>query len=269
MDTVQIGRKRRKGIQQRHAAEVEAAVHKSELAELLLRMLAWGIFSTAQVQDVALAASKDLDKLGANVSSLPQLEKLAHAGTSGTNVQNLHRDIMASVRERTSLQPSQFYIPFKSVGEQMQLMTLPHEYFAHIYYHYPNTFRKTVLPPHCDLSDFWQGMDGHPCMDGLDLAGHAHKSIPFGLHGDEVPITGVGKVWARSALTFQTFSLLAASVGLAAKECMLWVWSVFEKLCIEGAGGTVATFMTILKWSWEAWREGKWPVKDWLGNKLL
>ena len=112
MDTVQIGRKRRKGIQQRHAAEVEAATHKSELAELLLRMLAWGIFSTAQVQDVALAASKDLDKLGADVSSLPQLEKLAHAGTSGTNVQNLHRDIMASVRERTTLQPSQFYIPF-------------------------------------------------------------------------------------------------------------------------------------------------------------
>ena len=151
----------------------------------------------------------------------------------------------------------------------MQLMTLPHEYVAHIYSQYPNTFRKTVLPPHCDLSDFWKGMEGHPCMDGLDLAGVGHKSIPFGLHGDEVPITGVGKVWAKSALTFQFFSLLSSVGGLAAKESMLWVWSVFEKLCVEGAGGTVATFMTILKWSWEALREGKWPVKDWLGNKLL
>ena len=72
-------------------------------------------------------------------------------------------------------------------------------------------------------------------MDGLDLAGMAHRSIPFGLHGDEVPITGVGKVWAKSALTFQCFSLLAASAGLGAKQCMLWVWSVFEKLCTEGA----------------------------------
>ena len=85
----------------------------------------------------------------------------------------------------------------------MQLMTLPHELFAHLYDYYPQSFKKRVLPEHCDLSDFWKGLEGHPAMDGLDLGEVANNCVPFALDGDEVPITGVGKVWAKSALTFQ------------------------------------------------------------------
>ena len=221
------------------------------------------------MEKVALAAVGDLETLGADAASLPDLERLAKAGTNGTNPQNLHRDIMNAVKDRTTLEPSQFHIPFQNFGEQMQLMTLPHAQFAHLYHQYPNSFRKRVLPENSDLSDFWQGMDGHPAVDGLDLEGVADKTVPFALHGDEVPITGVGKVWSKSALTFQYFSMMAASTGLATKQLLMWVWSVFEKLCIPGVGGTVDTFMRIFKWSWESLKSGKWPEEDWQGHRLL
>lgn len=113
-------------------------------------------------------------------------------------------------------------------------------------------------------------MADHPLMEGLGLDEATLKMcVPFGVHGDEVPITGVGKVWSKSALTFQIFSLMAAASCLATKELMLWVWSVFEKLCVAGIGGTIDTFMHIFKWSWEALASGKWPEEDWRGVRLL
>ena len=243
--------------------------HESMLAELLLTMLAWGIFSTAQVQNIANCALQDIAKTGAQRNSFPDLEQLAKAGNYGRMTQNLHRDIMTAANHRCTLAPSRFFIPFKQFGEQEQLMTLPHEQFAHLYHTYPDSFQKRILPDSAELRRFWEEMSDHPGMEGLDLEGQAHMCVPFGLHGDEVPVTGVGKVWSRSALTFQYFSSMATAAGMATLDVMFWVWAVFEKFCEPGEGGTVDTFMRIFKWSWEALRSGRWPNKDWRGQRLL
>ena len=92
--------------------------------------------------------------------------------------------------------------------------------------------------------------------------------IPCGLHGDEVPVIGIGKIWSRSCLNFSWCSLLANACGGRCEDIMFFLWSVFEKFAIASTSttlGTVDTFFSILKWSFLAMFQGTWPKKDWLG----
>ena len=93
--------------------------------------------------------------------------------------------------------------------------------------------------------------------------------IPCGLHGDEVPVIGIGKIWSRSCLNFSWCSLLANACGGRCEDIMFFLWSVFEKFATASTSttlGTVDTFFSILKWSFLAMFQGTWPKKDWLGQ---
>jgi len=258
-------KRRKKGVQQRVGAASEKKTHESLLADFLLTQMAWGIFSTAQVQTVSHIALQDMEQAGLERGSLPELESLAKAGTYGKHGNNVHRDIMRTVKENATFTPSEFTLPFKQYGDQSQLINLPHEHFAHLFKTYPESFKTQVLPDTCDLHEFWKELEGFPALEGVDFRGSPGNLIPFAMHGDEVPITGVGKVWAKCALTFQYFSVVASTAGLATKSLMFWIWAVFEKMCEPGEEGTIETFMRIMVWSWAALYEGKWPTHDWRG----
>ena len=95
------------------------------------------------------------------------------------------------------------------------------------------------------------------------------KCIPCGLHGDEVPVIGIGKIWSRSCLNFCWCSLLANACGGRCEDIMFFLWSVFEKFAIASTSttlGTVDAFFSILTWSFLAMFQGTWPKKDWLGQ---
>lgn len=262
-------KRRKKGLQQRVNVAAQQTTHESILAEWLLMQLAWGIFSTAQVQTCAHLAVQDLEQCGLKPGSLPELDVLARSGTFGKHLNNVHRDIMTAVKDKATFEPSEYCLPFKQFGEQPQLINLPHEHLAHLHSTYPQSFKTQVLPDTCNLHEFWQELEGFPGLEGVDFRGSPGNLIPFAMHGDEVPITGVGKVWAKCALTFQFFSVVASTTGLATKSLMFWIWAVFEKMCEPGEQGTIETFMQIMTWSWAALYEGRWPTHDWRGIKWL
>lgn len=130
------------------------------------------------------------------------------------------------------------------------------------------------------------------------------RCVPIGVHGDEVPLVGVGKVWCRMMLTFQWFSLIATSTTSSTKDIMHWIWGVLDRFICAGEGGTMETFFAILEafqacrclvvlleschlccrpdikntlnsqleckeWSFRALYEGTWPSHDYRGNVWL
>ena len=261
-------RKRRRGIGQRIAEERAVHTYESKLATLLIQQLAWGIFTTAQIQDIAEQAAQDLQQVGVDPGVFPALDSLSKSGSHGKHPQNTHRDVMTSVKDEKDFKPLEVHVPFENIGEQPTKLNLPHEHFAHIYNKHPQAFAQQMLPNSSDLQKFWVGIQGHPAVEklhGEDL----RFAVPLGMHGDEVPVVGVGKCWSRCALTFQYFSLLALAAGTPTVNLLQWLWSTFDNICVPGIDGTVHTFMTIMKWSFFWLKEGKWPTHDWKGTKQL
>ena len=109
-------RKRRRGLQTRLHADDDERLQQSVLAVLLLSQLAWGIFSPAQVQDLANKAVQDMDAAGVDRSVFPDLYNLAKAGTFGKHPNNIHRDIMATVKDKVEFTAFEPHIPFKVIG---------------------------------------------------------------------------------------------------------------------------------------------------------
>ena len=171
-----------------------------------------------------------------------------------------------------SLKPFQVNLPFKDFPDQPTTMTLPHQQFAHLYETNPESFKLHMLPDKHELSSFWTSVIDTPAAQSLPEI-HNRKwrqfAIPLGLHGDEVPITGLGKVWAKLALTFGFYSLMVAKTGAATVDLMFWIWACFEGVVLHGKDGTIEVFMTILKWSFACLYEGQWPTHDWRGVKSL
>ena len=123
------------------------------------------------------------------------------------------------------------------------------------------------------LPDFWNAFDKHPLMTDSPLKTipeYTTNLIPLSLHGDEVPVFGVGKIWARSVLSFSWTSILANALGAKAEDCTIYIWGVFEKFCVQDEGGvlgTMSTFFSILRWSFQTLLDGVWPTHDWRGIK--
>ena len=79
-----------------------------------------------------------------------------------------------------------------------------------------------------------------------------------------MPITGKGKCWCKSLLTFEWCSLLGHG-----KTCdrMFWIWGTFDKMMeVEHEPYTLTYFWRILSWSFFWLQQGRWPTTDWQGN---
>lgn len=80
-------------------------------------------------------------------------------------------------------------------------VVLPHLMFAALYRTSPAIFEEHLLPGGVEqVPRFWESMSGHPA-----LAEHPLKTVQnwqrrfilLSLHGDGVPVTGVGKAWGK------------------------------------------------------------------------
>lgn len=266
-------KRRRGGIQQRSRAAADELPEdvKSDLAGFLLYNVAWGIFSPQMAQTIAGHAVADFDRAREHNSRLPLLEQLAHAGNRGTHPNLVSRNVMRSVPGISLPDPFQFQLPFKKpLGRQKSSAMLPHELFSALYNFYPDAWSTSVLPSEEVLSSFWDGNQGHPQMSNhpiKDRSGFRTKCIPIGMHGDEVPVTGIGKCWSKMLLTFSWFSMVAGAAST--KNAMLWIWATFEQFSVEGEHGTLDTFMKVLEWSLYWMWLGLWPTHSWTGEVQL
>ena len=91
-------------------------------------------------------------------------------------------------------------------------MLLPHELFASLYHDYPQAFEKNILPGFPDesqkLETFWQSVHNHPSLQQHPLKTRPEywqKAVPLGIHGDDVPITGMGKTWVTKITQWSGF----------------------------------------------------------------
>ncbi|CAE7463162.1 unnamed protein product, partial [Symbiodinium sp. CCMP2592] len=275
--------KRRKGGQKqrlqqlaREETPATSSTADSGLAQFLEEAWAWGDLTPQQVQRIAALTKKDMLAAGLTESDVPgRLKKLAEIGTAGAHSNNCHRDLMAYLPGKCKLpRPFQEVLPFKT-GQSAQAFMLPHEVFSALYHHYPGYWQASFLPGGVPaLQAFWKHFDKHPCMaDGTlaDKDDFRKTCLPLALHGDAVPTTGLGKVWAKLLQTFNWHCMLCRG---GSKATLFLVWSVFEQLLVAGDNGTLETFFRILKWSFTALYHGKFPegsvparkAGDWLAN---
>ena len=266
-------RKRRKGgLHQRQASAKEAVSCPSKLHELLMQCLAQGLLSAALVYNIGSAAQRDLQKTreGYLVTNLEQISNLKF-GRNLTRSLESHLQNLADVPEPLSIN-----IPLAGVpaSADSSLVLLPHEQFAHMFTS-GEGWGASILPDAGALETFWNSFDHHPCMQGhpvLKKPDRTSKAVPIMLHGDEVPVMGVGKIWCHSVLAFSWCSLMSVASGRSASDAMVYVWGVFEKYILpttsEGMG-TIDSFFKLLSWSFGILFTGKWPHTNWKGEKHL
>lgn len=259
------GKKRKGGLHQRMARVAEDRDTPSALYMLLITMLAQGILSGVQCHQISVAARRDLDG-SKNDQIFNDLARLARLQRG----QNLVRSVYTLLSKTTALPPPlQAPLPYKD-GVHPAFILLPHELFAYMWDHQDVWKRKMLSDPN-KLREFWTSMDGHPAMFNHPLRDYEDFQdwcLPISIHGDEVPVFGIGKIWSRSCLSFSWCSIVQNALGGACAEIMLYIFGLFEKFAIDSnthAPGTMESFFKILAWSFQAMWEGKWPSHDWRG----
>ena len=233
-----------------------------------MSLLAQGILSGTLCHSIAVAAKKDIEKSKED-KELPDLDKLAGLKQG----KNLIRSVYGNLEKSSNLPaPFPVEIPYKD-GAHAGNILLPHEYFAAMYEN-DKHWKSSILGDCRTLEKFWTTFDTHPLMKDNPLKRipeYTKTLIPLSLHGDEVPVFGVGKIWARSVLSFSWTSILANALGASAEECTIYIWGVFEKFVVQDEGdvlGTMSTFFSVLRWSFQALLDGVWPARDWRGIKF-
>ena len=261
MDDQHPFKKRRKGLQQRQQADADDMDVPSSLHALLLLYLAQGIFSGAQVHAIAQAGQSDVDKAsqGHTLKDLKSIASLSHS-------KNLGRSLLAKMSKVANLpEPLEVHIPMKGAIDTVpsNSILLPHEMFSALYEISEAWTRSIFFESKLKL--FWKGFQGHPALTNhpiLKVPSYQNKVIPVALHGDEVPVLGVGKIWCKSVLSFSWFSLMACAAGTGFLDAHLYIWGIFEKYVLP----TKDVFWLITRWSFEAMLKGKWPSTDWRGE---
>ena len=266
-------RKRPGGQQQRmKAARLEIAKDTvgSLLVKYLLGRMVWGLMTPQEIRLIASLAKKDLEASSNHPEIQAEIETLASAGCEGAYPNKVYGDIMSRCMPATALpQPFLFRLPFRRpFGELLQSCLLPHELFASIYHNYKSTWAKCIVKSEEVCEHFWKTMEGHPAIvPGMtSRPNFFRRCIPFALHGDGVPLTGVGKSWQHMITDFSFYSLLGE--GNTA-DLLMFLFCMFDKLRQVGrdSRATAHRFFEILRWSFKQIWLGTWPTHDYDNRK--
>ncbi|CAE7776529.1 unnamed protein product, partial [Symbiodinium necroappetens] len=255
---------------------------KSCLGRELLELFAWGNMSPQLLQKLADAARKDMvttleeehgvsASAAASPSCLQELTMLASIGSFGKFSNKCYSDLMRKVEPRMCMAETyKAKLCFANPpGEHTQELLLPHELFACMYEDHGEAFVRNVCGDEETRLGFWDRMrtvphpawEGHP-VQTRDLKG----AIPIAVHGDEVPIAGIGKQWSKKLLNVSWSSLLGES---STKSTQYWCFGLIEKTGIkEGPKATMQQLWKIFAWSLTALWLGYWPTRDHEGRRF-
>ena len=262
-----------------------ALLAPSRLVKNLLKDFAWGAMSAQKVQDICMSSVKDLEALNKIVSGREKWpantiqndqQAVATIGVSGQYSNKCYSDLMRVVEPNITLpKPHRVRMKFaRPLGEQMQEILLPHEMFA-AFYARKATWSKVILPSSELALKFWQSQKAHPQWKGHPMekmtTQQLKKVIPLSLHGDEVPVTGIGKQWSRKMANFSWHSLLSTTASV--RDSQFFIWALFDKAGVteeqEGGYRTLWFFFEILAWSFEFLFKGIYPTHDVKGREQL
>ena len=269
--------KRRGGIRQRLQRQREAEETKSSHSHLLLllvHLFAWGEISAQLCQRIAEAAYKDALAMSADESTLEDLNRIGQIGSSGKYSNKCFSEFMARIPFTTRVpKPGVAKLPFKQPLKSLtQSFLWPHELFAAIYQGYPTSFCKCIVPSKERLKAFWSKNVSHPAMANSDLLSRPHFEewcVPLAIHGDDVPVTGIGKGWAALMTIYSWTSMIGYG---DTKTSQFFIYGVFDKLRAISPDQTLDTngcFFKMLVWSLQWLYRGQWPDRDWNGKAQL
>ena len=168
-------------------------------------------------------ALKDVQNMGVEAPNM--YNKLASLGGNGAFHGNMHRDLVSMVDCKLPM-GFQLTMPFKGRvpghwHDVAQKILLPHELFAHMWDKERAAFHQLLLGGDGQLQRFWASMAGSPQFQEHPIhrvENFQDKAIPLSIHGDGVPITGVGKSWSKSCDIYSWTSLLGG--GRIAGACL-------------------------------------------------
>ena len=148
-----------------------------------------------------------------------------------------------------------------------QFALWPHEYFSTLYNSYQHEFKSRILPDRSKIRAFWNAVSNHPLLDNhpvLDVPHWRERCIPISVHGDGVPVTGVGKSWSKSLDIISWASCLAAGTTMGTFN---FIFAMFTNIFVKDGGrDTLKQFMVILAWSFECLYLGRHPDHNWNGD---
>ncbi len=250
----------------REQAAGQQESHQGHLASYLLEKRAWGDISTPTMQQIAAAALADGAKC-------PMLEKIASIGTSGQHPQNCERDLLCSLKPTPLAQAmTTVRLPMQSTFGMVTIATnilYPHEVFSALFKHHPTAFLERLCGGSIDnVPSFWASMREHPNLAGhpfLSDATYAKTCIPLSLHGDGVPVSGIGKPWSKSAEVLSWSSCL----GYGSTSVTTYMIICLHKLLMTSAPGhrTADKLWLHICWSFTWLMRGVWPDADAYGTK--
>ena len=241
------------------ATEFEVVVASKLLALLLLKW-SFGFISATQVQEYCFAAVQDGLKH-------PDVVKVSGIGNSGKCQQNCHRDLQALLSTSTLHSAKKYFnLPWK-VSECMttvvnQAIILPHLLFNLMYKCHPESFRKRLFGDKVgNISKFWNDMRSHPAYDGHPIKKRRDRDmiIPLAMHGDGVPVKGIGKSWGQKVEIYSWSSVLAEG------STIFTHFLIFLQFCSFATGDTYDEIFTIIAWSLACLWTGEFPTMDWRG----
>ena len=266
------------------AAEPANIAVESELAESLMRDWAWGELSATSAQATAAMALRDVHRLIAtnkhvhmdDFGHLSKLEAIAATGAHGTHPNHCHRDMVALVGEISEIPRTQFKVPLKvrpgsSVRAWMdQVFLLPHVLFSWVFSNCQKSWKARICPDRDTLEAFWNSQAQHPSMDAHPMKGRRNwkrRAVPIALHGDDVPVTGCGKVWSKSMRAISWCSMLGTGSTV---NFNFLIYALFTVLAFEGFGphNTNRRIFQIIAWSLYWLYLGKWPTSDVDGHPI-
>lgn len=127
-----------------------------------------------------------------------------------------------------------------------------------------------VCPSVEALRVFWQSQVRNPQMSNADIASRVdlrERCIPISLHGDGVPVAGLGKAWARITDVWSWCSCIGQGSTL---EMTFYIYAVFHKMLSTTLNArTYRRFAEKLRWSLYWLWLGRWPTHDANGEPYL
>lgn len=249
----------------RSAAANGTAPVLSVVVNYLVMQWPLGHSSPQQVQHLTKHCETDINA-AIRTGVIPHgIEKLTRIGTGGQYSNRCHTELIDALESPQLAQPLITQIPYNIGPRQWRgyeaSFWLPHEVFASIHEHYPDAWQQRIIHDHAAIRNFWDQMEDNPMMVGhpiRDKPNDRNLAIPIAMHGDGVPVTGVGKNW-RQMMDFYTWcSCLGRGATL---DFNFYIWGVFDRLLsTDPAAHTMNAFWELLAWSFDALFSGNWPT---------
>lgn len=144
-----------------------------------------------------------------------------------------------------------------------QTFILPHVLFSVLYHDHRDAFDARVRGPVGRREEFWESMRGNPhfASHPVRLRNNFESlAVPLAIHGDGVPVTGVGKSWSKSLESYNWGSLLGVGATL---DTTFFMFGIFANMISKTPGAdTLDVVWRILCWSLHWLCEGVWPNID-------